>query len=280
LKTCLIPAVALAAGLSAHAQYSAWLPEQNEFIATPGFTYSTFDKFWFGNDKMDNPPNGKDLDQYVTYLALEYGILPNLAADLAVGYTWTDTEAFGDDSDRGLADTALGLRYRIVDENESACPFLPTVTLRVGGIIPGNYDENFPFSAGDGAHGFEGSLLLAREICPGFGAFGDIGYRVREGDTPDDFLASVGVYAAYKGVSASVAYRHVQGLSGPDIGDPGFSFPAVKEISQNIEAGLGYTDSGGRFYQVFYAHTIDGRNTGQKDIIGFSASIPFRFGGE
>ena len=275
MKTSFIPAFVLAAGLSAHAQYSAWLPQQNEFIVTPGFTYTTFDEFWLGDRKMENPPNGKDLDQYTSYLALEYGILENLAADLAVGYTVTDTEAFGEDSDRGLADTAFGLRYRAVDERKHECPFLPTVTIRTGVIIPGTYDENFPFSAGDGAHAFEASLLLAKEICPGFGVFGDVGYRVREGDTPDDFLASGGVYAAYQGFSATLAYRHVQGLSGPDIGDPGFSFPAVKEITQNVEGGLGYTDSGGRFYQVFYARTVDGRNTGQKDIIGFSASFPF-----
>jgi hypothetical protein len=282
VKNYLIPAVVLAAGVSAQAQYSAWLPKQNEFIVTPVFTYSTFDEFWLGDDKMGNPgavpsKNDESLDQYTGYLVLEYGFTERLAADLSVGYTATDTEAFvpGGDSDRGLADVMAGLRYRLVDEHSEAAYGFPTVTIRAGVIIPGTYDENFPFSAGDGAHGFETSILLAKEICPGFGAFGDIGYRVRENDVPDDFLASVGLYAAYRGFSASVAYRHVQGLSGPDIGDPGFTFPEVKEIVQNVEGGLGYTDSGGRFYQVFYARTIDGENTGQKDIIGFSASFPF-----
>lgn len=280
MKNYLIPAIALAAGVSAHAQYTAWLPATQQVIVTPGFTYSTFDEFWMGTRKIDNPPNGKSLDQYTTYLGLEYGILENLAADLTVGYTWTETDAFGKDSDRGLADTSFGLRYRVLDEhNESAEPWWPSIAVRVGGIIPGSYDENFPFSAGDGAHAAEGSLLLAKEICPGFGVFGDVGYRIREADVPNDFLASGGIYAGYKGITATVAYRHVQGLSGPDIGDPGFGvrfgFPEVKEVSQNVEAGLGYTDAGGRFYQVFYAHTLDGRNTGERDIFGVSVSLPF-----
>jgi hypothetical protein len=278
MKRTLIPALALFAGLSAHAQLSAWPPNEQQFVVTPGFVYSTFDKFWVGDTRVDNPPNKKSLDQYITFLSLEYGILPDLAADVTVGYTWTETKAFGATGtrdDRGLADTYLGLRYRIWDERKHDGCLLPTLAVRVGGIIAGTYDENFPFSAGDGANGLEGSLLLAREICPGFGGFGEVGYRFRDDDVPNDFFASGGFYAGYAGFNATVAYRHVRGMSGKDIGDPGFTFPELKEITHNVEFGLGYTDAGERHYQVFYARTIDGRNTGQKDIVGFSASFPF-----
>src|SRR6185436_16134646 len=115
MKRTLISALALLAGISAHAQLSAWLPNAQQFVVTPGFTFSTFDKFWVGDTRVDNPPNGKSLDQYITYLSLEYGICADLAADVTVGYTWTDTKAFGASGsrdDRGLADTYLGLRYR------------------------------------------------------------------------------------------------------------------------------------------------------------------------
>lgn len=279
MKRILLPVLAMAAGTAAQAQYSAWLPSEQQFVVTPGFTYSTFDRFWMGDQKVDNPPNGESLDQYTPYIGLEYGILRDLALDATVGYTWTETDAFGPNSssDNGLADTYIGMRYRFHDEKKDPDCWLPSMAIRVGGVIPGTYDEDFPFSAGDGAAAIEGSLLLAREICPGFGAFADIGYRFRDG-VPDDVFGSAGLYAGFKGFTGSVAYRHVQGTSGPDIGDPGFGtrfgFPEVKEISQNLEYGLGYTDSGGRFYQVFYAHTIDGRNTGRRDIIGVSASFP------
>lgn len=260
---------------TAFGQFSAWLPEQHQWIVTPSFVYSTFDEFWLGTEKMDNPPNGKSLDQYTGLLTLEYGITPDLAADLTIGYTATDTDAFGGDSDDGLADTTFGLRYQFLDQHrEGRWPLWPTAAIRVGGIIEGTYDEDLPFSAGDGASGAEVSLLLGKEICPGFGFFGDVGYRYRTRDVPEDLFASAGTYFTWRDFTASVAYRHVEGLDGDDIGDPGFTFPEVKEVIQNIEAGLGYRDSGGRYYQFFYARTIDGRNTGEKDIFGFSASFP------
>ena len=53
------------------------------------------------------------------------------------------------------------------------------------------------------------------------------------------------------------------------------AFPLVKEISNNLEASVGFTDPGGRYYQVFYAHTIGGRNTGQRDIFGGAISLTF-----
>ena len=49
----------------------------------------------------------------------------------------------------------------------------------------------------------------------------------------------------------------------------------MKEQEQTINATIGYTDGGGRTYTVFGAHTVDGKNTVERDIIGLSISIPF-----
>jgi hypothetical protein len=264
---------ALSLVTSVSAQFSAWLPEAEQWILTPSYSYQTFDEFWLGRDKVELPD---DVTQHATLLTVEYGITEQLAADATIGYTWVNsTDAFGpgDNEDDGLADSTFGLRYKFLDQDRTGWPMWPSMAVRVGGIIAGTYEEDLPFSAGDGASGAEASLLLAREICPNFGLFGDVGYRYRDG-IPDDLFGSAGAYATWYGFTLSGAYRHVQGLSGDDIGDPGFSFPEVKEIVQNVEAGLGYRDGGGRYYQFFYAHTIDGRNTGEKDIFGFSASFP------
>jgi hypothetical protein len=262
---------------------SAWLPAQGEFIATPGAAFSTFDEFWIGRTRVRNPPNGKSLDQYTGFVTLEYGILRQLAADVTIGYTATDTDAFGGASDDGLADTQLGLRYRLVDETRA----LPSLALRLGGIVAGTYDENAPFSAGDGASGFEASLLLGKTFGDsGFGAYGDIGYRIRESDVPDDLFGSVGLFKQFQGVfresdafTLSVGYRHVQGLSGPDIGAPGFGtsfgFPQVREINQLLEGSVGYSDSGGRQYQFTVAKSVEGRNTGDKMAFVVTISLPF-----
>ena len=261
---------AILVATSASAQFSAWLPAAGETILTPSYSFSTFDEFWAGGTKVELPD---DMRQHTWAFTVEYGITELLAADATIGYTWVDAPAF-DDEDDGLADTTFGLRYKIMDQDPDGFPLWPTAAIRVGGIIEGTYDENFPFSAGDGATGVEASLLLAKQICPNFGLFGDIGYRYRNHDVPEDIFGSVGAYATYYGFTLSAAYRHVQGLDGDDIGDPGFRFPEVREINRNFEAGLGYRDPGGRYYQVFYARTIGGINTGEKDIFGVSASIP------
>lgn len=270
-KICLSVIGGLLTACGATAQtYSVWLPRAQELVVTPGYVFQTFDKFWLGKDKVDL---GDDLMQHTAFLGFEYGITENVAMDLTAGYVWSHTDAFGEQSDDGLADTTFGARYRFVDEETIALPFVPSLGVRVGGIIEGTYDENFPFSAGDGASGAEGSLLLGKAICPGFGLFGDIGYRWRNHDVPDDVFGSGGLYATYRSFTAHAAYRHTQGLSGKDIGE--VPFPEVKEINQNVEVGIGFTDRANRYYQVFYARTIDGRNTGEKDILGASISLSY-----
>ena len=150
---------------------SAWLPATHELKTTPGFSYSSFDEFWVGRTKVKNPPNGKSLDQYTGYVSLEYGIFENLAADATMGYTATSTDAFGGNaSDEGLSDTMLGLRYRLIDENNAPCRWAPTLAIRAGAVIAGSYDSNKPFSAGDGA----GQLELRHGIEPGNGHRGKL----------------------------------------------------------------------------------------------------------
>jgi hypothetical protein len=268
---------------------SAWLPSSGQFLATPGFTYSTFDEFWVGRDRVDPlAQNDESLDQYTGFVTMEYGLSDRWAADLTLGYTATsETETFGNDGDEGMADTTLGLRYRLTDP----APWVPVLTLRVGGTIAGTYDENTPFSAGDGADAFESSLLIGHSFGDtGLGLYGDFGYRIRSSDVPDEIFGSGGlfyqsppVFAESDAFVASVGYRHLQSLSGLDIGGPGFDpslgaehgFPALREISQLVEGSLGYTDSGGRQYQFTVAKSVDGRNTGDKLIFLFAVTLPF-----
>ena len=279
----------IAAGLvmatSAGAQHSVWLPGTDKFVVTPSYVYQTFDEFWAGDDKVKLDG---DLWQHTALLGFDYGITDDTALDLTVGWAWSETDAaglgaVGDNlNDDGLTDTTFGVRQRFIDETDLDLWWLPSLALRAGGIIEGTYDENFPFSAGDGASGAEVSLLGGKTICPGFGLYGDVGYRYREGNVPDDLFGSTGIFLSWKFLSATAGYRFTEGLSGNDIGDAEFvdrittgrsAFPRVKEVSQNLEASLGFTDPGGRYYQVFYAHTIDGKNTGKRHIFGGAVSL-------
>ena len=274
-------AAALAAN-AAHAQLSAYTPERNQLIGTVSYQYQRYDEFWVGktNIPLKFATGFREQQQHATYLTLEYSIIDNLTLDITAGYSWTEFEGGPgrDLTDDGLTDTTFGVRYRAIDERKFE--WLPTVTLRVGGIIKGTYDEDFPFSAGDGADGVETSVLLAKQLCPGLGLYGEIGYRWRNNDVPDDVFGAVGLAVTYiKDVTLSVGYRHTEGQSGPDIGAPGFGtsfgFPQVKEVDQRIETSLSYTDHGGRNYALYFAQTLVGRNTGEKSIFGLSVSVPF-----
>lgn len=280
----LMASAVLAAVPSVYAQ-SAWLPESGRWEVTPVYTFQTFDEFWMGDTSVRNPNDGDSLDQHSGFIAVEYGFASGWAADVALGYTHSASSAFNGtgekQSDDGLADTQVGIRYRLIDEDDPDA-FVPiTLTLRVGGIIEGTYDPNFPFSAGDGASGAKFSTLWGKTFgSTGLSTYGELGFQTRAQDVPDDFLASFGVgYTCPGGVTLHTGYRLIQGLSGPDIGDPGFGatfgFPQVKEESHNLEAGIGYTDGGGRFYQFFYARTLEGRNTGEKNVFGFAVTFGF-----
>jgi hypothetical protein len=278
-KSLLLAASAITATVPlAHSQ-SAWLPAPSQLVATPGYTYQSFDEFWFGNDKVSLNPY--DSIQHTAFVVLEYGLCARSALDANIGYTWAESEAFNpahkNQTDDGLTDTRIGLRYNLLDEKSAEQAWAPTLTLRVGGIIEGTYEENYPFSAGDGASGVETSLLFGKAFgASGFGLYGDIGWRWRNHDVPEDLFGSIGIFQSIKSFTLSFGYRHIQGLSGKDIGEA--PFPETKEISQNLEAGLGYRDHGGRYYQVYGAKTLDGRNTGEKWVIGASISLPFGLG--
>ena len=268
--------------LSAAAQ-SAWLPEKGELVVTPGYTYQSYDEFWLGKTRVKLP---EDIVQQTGFVNFEYGIIPRLAADFTIGYTRVDFNPPGADFKRdGLDDTRIGLRYRLVDENASGNRWIPAVALRAGGIIAGTYDVPNtlpPINPGDGANGFETSLSFGKRFGEtGFGAYGSFGGRVRDHDVPADIFGSAGVFKQLGPVTVNFGYRHTQGLSGGDIGGPGFGttfgFPQVKEIDQSIEGGISYTDKGGRSYQFLVANTLDGRNTGEKLIFGLNISVPLRF---
>lgn len=282
LAGCSLAALLLAPAALAQ---GAWLPDAQQIIATPAFTYSSFDEFWAG-DTLVSPLKDADesLRQYSGFVVLEYGILPKLAADATVGYAATSSTTVLGPGDDGLMDTNLGLRYELVDGQAPDAGWIPTVSVRLGGIIAGDYDANTPFAIGDGASGIEGSLLLAKEFGDtGFGAFGNIGYRWRVDPVPADIFGSVGIYQRIAGFTVSFTYWNTSALNGLDIGGPGFDpgagadsgFPALKEVNHIVSGGVGYTDAGGRNYLITIGNNVGGRNTGDKFIVGAFISLPF-----
>ena len=266
----------------AHGQ-NVWLPGAGEWIIAPGYTHQFFDEFWLGKQKTDLPAK---IVQQTGYIASEYGITAKLALDGAIGYTRVSFDPPGASFHRaGLDDSRIGLRYRVLEENQNQHRGVPAVALRVGAIIAGDYDVPStlpPLNPGDKASGGEVSLMIGKHLTPGgLGVYSEVGYRNRNHGVPDDLAGTVGLFQHWHSVTFTGAYRHEQGLSGPDILGPGFGttygFPQVKEISRSIEGAISFTDPGGRSYQITVAKTLSGRNTGDKWIFGFNASFPLRF---
>jgi hypothetical protein len=274
---------------------SARLPEPSQFVVTPWYSYSVFRKLWIGDTKTSiemKPQDDFELNDGM--LRLDYGLSRRFALDLTFGYTSAATRAWNPQNEpqttQGLMDTQIGLRYRLLDESEGERWYVPTLTLRLGGIIKGTYDADFPISPGDGASGVEASVMMTKTLSPsGFGVYGEVGYRLRDNHVPQTFFASAGLSETIRldwvinSLSIYAGYRGLYDLNGPDLsggrvtGTPydyiNLSYTRIaREIYHLGELGLAFTDRGGRRYFFSCAGPFDGRNTGKVNnfIIGLS----------
>jgi hypothetical protein len=256
---------------------SAWVPEPGSVLITPVVTSQSFRKIWMGANPMEL---GDNVTQRSVAVAAEFGVTDRMAGDVLAGYSATDSAAFGGPNrDRGLTDTSFGLRFQLLNESrDGQLRGYPTLSARVGGTLKGTYKANLPFSSGDGSSGMDFSILADKRLARRTGVQGEAGYRYRAGNVPSEFAANAGLYQSVGKVTFSGGYRLVRSTSGSDIGDPGFEFRSLREINHLSNAGIGFSH-GGRFYQVFAANSLGGRNTGSKWIVGASVTFIFRLPG-
>ena len=255
-----------------------WTPIKGEGSVSLSYIFETFDKFWRGTEKRDLPFG--ELDQHTGIMKISHGIQDDLALDLSLGYTETFGGAEG--SENGLYDSEVGIRYQFMDEFSKPDSLMPTASLILKGTIPGDYeDEGFPVAPGDGAFGLETGLALGKFLGnSGFGVTAGSGYKFREGPVPNEFLFNASIFKIlYEHFNVSLGFQRQQALSGIDIGSANFS-PArareLKQVSNNIELGIGYTEPSSNLYFGFlYAQTLHGRNAGEKDIFALTLSYPF-----
>ena len=266
---------------------SPWIAEAGSFDATPIIIYETFDEFYKGGERKDFP--FEYFNQITTVMSFDYSVFDGIALDMTIGYVraWggTNPMAVRLETNDGLQDVNLGIRFRVLDEFDWDQEWVPSMTLRFGGVIAGTYQADgsvFPGIPGDAANGIEGEFSLGK-MLPFYdiGLTGALGVRARDQGTPIDWHLRVGIFKTFfDTVTVGFAYDQLTSVTGLDIGGPGFSpdkFRELKEISKNIEISLGYTDSGGRYYGAYYTKTVGGRNTGIKDVAGFMVTLPFRF---
>jgi hypothetical protein len=268
---------------------SAYVPLQGELDITPSYTFQTFDRFYSSSSLEKLSTFGlSEITQHNATVAAEYGITEDVAVDVTLGYTHAHMDQVipgigNPNTIDGLNDTLIGARWRFLDERDHPGRVLvPTLTLRAGGIIAGTYDAGFINSPGDGASGGELSLLFGRYYEPwGLGAYGNAGYRILGSGVPDAFIGGLGLYKTFGGVTVNVGYRRYWSTSGINFDSPEFTFNRfqnLREISDSIEYGVGYTDSGGRSYNLNFLNVLNGQNVGQSFNVNASVTLPFEFG--
>ncbi len=255
---------------------SPWLPPEGELSINPSYRFETYDEYFFGSGAEDLP---FDVDRHVILATVEYGILENLAVDFTSGYV--DTKSSQVDDDDGLADTTIGLRYRVLDEFKHDFPdWVPTLTVRLGGVIEGTYERFTIEAPGKGSSGVDGSLLIGKVLGDsGFRVFADTGYRVYANEASDEFFVGVGVARTFfDAIDLSVTYRHLESLSGPAVDDitfPRERYPERRESADTVEIGLGFETLEGRYFAVSVGKTVAGESTADMLMFGFSAFLPF-----
>lgn len=227
------------------------------------------------------------------YFSLDYGITARWAADLELGGTTVGWRSFNPNAaiseTTGAIDPTFGVRYQLLNEADENSPWIPTLTFRVAGILPGTYEHTLAFAPGNHSAAVEPSLLFRKHFgWEGLGAWGDALYRWMHTNGNDQYMAAIGLFQQIGRWELDVGYRHLQSTSGEDIvlippatGSPppwsGIVYKAdVWEISESVDAGFSYTTAKRHLRWAFHARkTFDGRNTDSKLWLGGSLDIPF-----
>jgi len=269
-KKILVALVGALVATSAEAQFSPWLQPEGELDVGFSYTHQSFDSFWVKNEKVDAPFGTIKQDTYT--IPWEYGLSDKVAIGGTVGLTGTKPDADDLSDEDGLDDTYLGVRYNLFTPEEGSN--LPILSAKLDAIIAGNYDTGTPAGPGDGGSGAQLVFGAGKDLTESFGVYGNVGYRARNNNVPADMLYYASAYYNFmENFTFTAGFRLQQGLSGIDLSDPDFNptrFPELKERAGVMEFTLGYTLEEGHYIGVFYADTVEGRNTGETQYFGVS----------
>lgn len=273
LTTSVIIGLALTCNAQAAGE-SAWLPSEGTGNISFSYGAQTADRFYVGDTEMPLPT---DLELSTGSLGFSYGITDRLAFDARVGYAssdfLTDPGLAPEGGLSGFTDSRFGLRYK-VHEGDVA-----TFTLNGAVLLEGNYDTGAITAIGDGGSGVELSGLLGLQSGNGFYATGELGYRTRSNDIPDEWFANVtGAYAFTDNFSGSLSYQIVRSDGGLDVGGPGFSparFPELDEDYNLLVGGLSLNINEQWSVGAGYGRKLDGRNTAKSDFWNVSLDYSF-----
>ncbi len=269
---------------------SPWLPAPGAGNVSLSYTYQTADEYYrktSPTSSVETVPLPDDLQQHTVLVDVEYGLFESVALDVRLGYAESYFQKHGtlrEKSPGGLGDVNFGVTYRLLDETIVENELLPSLALRAGAIIAGDYDTGSINSLGDGGEGFEISGLAGKFFADRFALSGEFGYRMRNKDIPDNlFLRLSGGVLFWERLGLSINYERIDTPWGSlDIGPgepPGVftpdRFPEVKEELEILGGGLTVSVTDQISLNLAYGKVIAGRNTAASDV--FSLSLGYSF---
>lgn len=291
LRASVVPLAMLCSPMAA-AQGSPWLPEPSTGSVSFSYVHQNADEFWHcdpaapscpqgGTTKTSTPGGGEDLRQNTLWLNASYALSDSVALDAQLGwaktaFTGPGPKRMGADNLNGVTDFNVGLRWRVADE---LVDDWPSVALRVGAIVAGNYETGWINSVGDGGDGVEGSIIVGKFLVNRLALSGELGYRARNNDIPSEMFFNLGgTVAINDAITLGMEYRRVNAEDSLQIGGPGFAPPRFPEVEEDVSllAGRAFwqlTDETNA--SMFFGRTLDGRNTAASNIIGVSLTYSF-----
>ena len=261
--------------VSASAEGSPWLPVPKTGSVSLSYISQEADKFYIGSDRRT--PGFREIEQTTLWLDANFGLSDALALDLQIGRSESEAKLSLKDQD-GRTDLSVGLTWRLVDEDISEAG-LPSVALRVGAILAGDYDVGVPNAIGDDADGFEVSAIAGKIFAERFALSGEIGRRSRNDGVPSEtFFNAAAHYQIASRLSLSARYQRIDSSGSLDIMGPGFNptrFPEVTEDIERVSLGVSYRLTDQLSLAVNWFDTIDGRNT--SDFEALAATLTYHF---
>lgn len=223
----------------------------------------SFDSKWLGGVKSPIA----QISQQTTWLGMAYGLTDRLQLQFDTGYTQSKFDA-SDVRFSGVGDSRVGLKYFLLNE-ATGKPI--SLAIKSTAIIKGRYERSFagnPHSPGDKANGLEMSFPFSRNVGA-LTLMGDVGYRVRADDVPDDAFYSFGLGWHIKRVFIQTRFQKQDGQGGLDIGVAPFTpndFHRTEEDRSIVDVGLSYDTPYGFALFTGLGGVISGRNTGDSNI--------------
>ena len=285
----LVVIVTTAIGSSAFADgVSPWLPAPGAGFVNLSYVSQNATQFYVQDNLRGTPPQnavpdgkGPNLGQHTVWLNGMYSLSDAVAIDVRVGLARSYASAGptgGRDNYSGVTDSNIGVTWRIADELMN--PSMPSIALRGGAIIEGSYTPGYINSIGDGASGLEVSALAGKYLADWLAVSGEVGYRVRDEDVPEDLFLNLSGGVLFENIGLSVSYKLVDAQSGLQIGVPPFTpggrvFPRLEEDIQFLSGTVSLNVSEQTNIGLTYGEVIDGRNTSKSKV--FSVTMGYLF---